>query len=82
MLLKELLSKHDIALPRLWVDAIVVFTNEEAVLDIVNPTVTVLKVEDLCRYIQNKHSSVILTKKQINDLRAIIKNVTSKVDVL
>ena len=75
MLLKELLSKHGTALPRLWVDAIVVFTNEEAVLDIINPTVKVLKVEDLCRYIRDKHSNVRLTKKQINDLRAIIEDV-------
>lgn len=55
----------------LYINGIVVFTNEEAKLKIINPTVAVVRTQELCNFIQHYRS----TPKTINleELEALLK---------
>jgi hypothetical protein len=59
---------HDI-----WVEGLIVFTNKHAYLSINNPTVTVLRIQQLPDYIKNQKSNR-LTKEQIQQITKQIQN--------
>lgn len=59
-------------LSNLWVNGIVVFTNPDINLKIMNPTVPVLKVEELAEYIANKKDNIVLSPKEIRELADVI----------
>ena len=56
----------------LFVNGIVVFSNEEARLKIINPTVAILKPQELCDFIQYYHSKTFKELK-LEDLEATLK---------
>ena len=56
----------------IYVNCIVVFTNQEAVLRIDNPTVFVLRPNELCEFIKKHDSNVILGKNELEKLEAAI----------
>jgi hypothetical protein len=55
----------------LYINGIVVFTNEAARLKIVNPTVAVLRPQEICGFIQNYHST--LRDSRPEELEAALK---------
>jgi hypothetical protein len=57
----------------LYVNCAVVFTNKDAVLRIDNPTVAILRPENLCQFIKTNHSEVILRDEELLELEAIIQ---------
>ncbi|MCL2172388.1 MAG: NERD domain-containing protein [Nitrososphaerota archaeon] len=57
----------------IWVIGIIVFTNNHADLYINNPTVTVLKLQQLLPYIKNQESNQ-LTKQQVQNIVKQVKN--------
>jgi hypothetical protein len=58
---------------RVWAEGILVFTNAHSNLNISNPTVTVLKLQQLPKHIKNQESP-ILTKEQIQKILKQIQN--------
>jgi len=56
-----------------YVNCVVVFTNKEAMLRIYNPTVFVLKPNELCEFIKRHHLDVILGKNQLEKLEEAIR---------
>jgi len=55
-----------------YVNCIIVFTNQEAILRIINPTVFVLKHSDLCEFIKTHHSDKTLSSKELKKLEETI----------
>jgi hypothetical protein len=55
-------QRHDI-----WIEGLIVFTNKHANLSISNPTVTVLRIQQLPDYIKNQKNNR-LTKEQIQQI--------------
>ena len=51
---------------KLWVEGIVVFTNSTVDLKLNNPTVSVLKVEELYDYVKNKKSWINFSPKELD----------------
>lgn len=61
---------------RLWVDGIVVFTNPNTNLELNNPTVLVLKIEELYNYIKNKRSKIKFSSKELELIgKAILRQI-------
>lgn len=57
----------------LYVNCLVVFTNRDAILHIDNPTVDVLRPDELCATIKRHSSGVILTSSELQKLEALIR---------
>ncbi len=57
-------------IPHLWINGIVVFTNKNANLDIKNPTVEILKIDELYDFIKNKKDIAFSTEflRRIKDV--------------
>ena len=61
---------------RLWIEGIVVFSDENVILDRNNPTVPVFKVNQLCNYIKNKESNVKFSTLELEKVaRILLENV-------
>lgn len=58
-------------IPHLWINGIVVFTNKNANLDIKNPTVEILKIDELYDFIKNKRD-VKFSIKEIENIKNLI----------
>jgi len=50
---------------RLWVEGIVVFSNDNVSLHCDNPTVPILRADQLCNYIKNKKSKIKFSPKEL-----------------
>ncbi len=59
---------------RIWVEGIVVFTNEDVILHCNNSTVPILKVSQLCNYILNKESRVKFSSHELEKVTKILLN--------
>jgi hypothetical protein len=57
----------------LYVNCVIVFTNKDVMLRIDNPTVTVLKPTELCKFIKNHCPEVILKDQELGELEAAIR---------
>jgi len=57
----------------LYVNCAIVFANKDAVISIKNPTVEVLKPNELCEFIKTHNSWSILTNKELEELEATIR---------
>ena len=57
----------------LYVNCAVVFTNRSAVLRIDNPTVAVLRPENLCQFIRTHHPKVSFSDEELGELERIIE---------
>ena len=57
---------------KLWVEGIVVFTNSTVDLKLNNPTVSVLKVEELYDYVNNKKSRINFSPKELEMIGNLI----------
>lgn len=57
---------------RLWVEGIVVFTHDNVILRWDNPTVPVLKVNQLCKYIRNKESRIKFSSQELEKVAKIL----------
>ena len=55
-----------------YIQGIIVFTNENVILDCDNTTVTILKVDQLCNYIQNKKSKIKLSSQELRKIENIL----------
>lgn len=61
---------------RLWVEALVVFTNDNLELTLNNPTVPILKVEKVSEYIQNKKASQVFLQQVLESIGTeILENI-------
>ena len=49
----------------IWIESIIVFTNQNVELELNKPTVPVLRVEELFNFIKNKKPSKIFSKKEL-----------------
>ncbi len=56
----------------IWVEGIVVFTNPNAELELNNPTVPVLKVEELYNFIKYKKSRIKFSPKELESIGKLI----------
>jgi hypothetical protein len=56
-----------------YVNCVVVFSNKEAMLRVDNPTVIVLKPDELCGFIKRHNSDVILGEKELEKIEAVIR---------
>jgi hypothetical protein len=66
MRIKRLIeSLETLDVQRIWVEGIVVFANQHADLDISNPTVPILKVEELPDFIVTRKSNIQFTTHEI-----------------
>lgn len=59
---------------KIWVEGIVVFTNPNVNLKLNEPTVTVLKVEELYDYLKNKESKIKFSSKGGSPLSSVIEH--------
>tara|TARA_Y100000310_G_scaffold317318_1_gene370080 strand:+ start:436 stop:1140 length:705 start_codon:yes stop_codon:yes gene_type:complete len=57
---------------RLWVEGIVVFSHDNVILRCNNPTVPVLKVDQLCSYIRNKESKVKFSSHELEKVARVL----------
>jgi len=57
----------------IYVNCIVVFTNQEAILQISNPTVFVLRPNELCEFIKRYISNTLLSDKELEKLKELIR---------
>jgi len=57
---------------KIWVEGIVVFTNPNVNLKLNEPTVTVLKVEELYDYLKNKESKIKFSSKELESIGNLI----------
>ncbi len=53
---------------RMWVDGLVVFTNPRVRLKLHEPSVTVLRAEDLCDYVINIEKMIELSKRDLESI--------------
>jgi hypothetical protein len=59
----------------IWVEAIVVFTNKNASLQLNNPTVPILRLKQLTNYIITRRSIRLITQQEIEQIgKGIVKN--------
>jgi len=58
--------------PHIWVHGIVVFTDKNAVLKLKNPTVPVVRLDDLCNFIKEQKSEFQLSEKEIGNMCDVI----------
>lgn len=58
---------------KIWIEGLLVFTNTHANLSVNNPTVTILKLQQLSNYIKNQKNNH-LTKEQIQKIIKQIQN--------
>ena len=56
-----------------WVEGIVVFTNPNAELELNNPTVPILKIEELYDFIKNKKSRIKFSSKELESIAKLIR---------
>ncbi|MGA2385680.1 MAG: nuclease-related domain-containing protein [Candidatus Bathyarchaeia archaeon] len=62
-------------LPRIWVEGILVFTNNHATLHLSNPTVPILKLSQLPNYITTQQSQDGYTQQQLEEVaKEILKH--------
>jgi hypothetical protein len=59
---------------RLYINALVVFANKKAVLNIKNPSVAVLRPDELCDYIESFHTTRTLGTKEQKQLAKLIQS--------
>jgi len=57
---------------RFWINGILVFTHDNVVLNLNNPTVPVLKANELSYYIKNKKSKIILSPIELKKIGQIL----------
>jgi len=62
----------------IWVEGIVVFTNPNAKLELNNPTVPVLKVEEVYNFIKNKKSGIKFSSKELESMGKLILSVQNE----
>jgi len=75
--LKDFMLRHQDeifggAAPHLWVHAVLVFTNPDAELELSNPTVDVVELDELCDYIASAKSEASLTSSQVEVVGRVI----------
>lgn len=58
--------------PHIWVYSILIFTNERADLHIENPTVDILKIDELSDFIQEQESDVVFSEGEIKRMGELI----------
>lgn len=75
--LRKFIRKYYPQLSNLWVNSIVVFTNEEVELTLNKPTVEVLFPHELCKCIKNFKPKNRLTTKQVQELSSLLKKYSS-----
>ena len=56
----------------IWVEGIVVFTNPNAELELNNPSVPILKVEELYNFIKNKKLRIKFSQKELKSIGKLI----------
>jgi hypothetical protein len=61
-------SSSVLKLPGVWVEGILVFTNNHSTLHLNNPTVPVLKLPQLVNYITSQRSSSVITPQQLETI--------------
>jgi len=57
---------------KIWVEGIVVFTNDNVILHCDNPTVPIFKVNQLCNYIRNKESKIKFSSQELEKVAKIL----------
>jgi len=61
--------------PHIWVHGVLVFTNPDAELELRNPTVDVVELDDLREHIKSAASGLVLTSGQVEAVgRALLKH--------
>lgn len=61
-------------LSRVWINCIVVFTNETTTIELKEPTVTVLKIGELVDHIKNNKSKIAISQNDFFELKNIFQD--------
>ena len=69
---RQLIESSKILKNNVWVEGIVVFTNQDVELQLANPATPVLKINELCDYIKNKKSNVRFSPRELNSIGKVI----------
>ena len=76
-MLKDFLLEHKDEIfkretPHLWVEGILVFTNPNASLDLKNPTIHILEMEDLPEFIESSESETEYSPKEVDAMGRVL----------
>ena len=61
--------------PHIWVNSIIIFTNPKVELELNNPTVEIVDLEDIVSYIQNTKSEYSLQTDEVERLGRLLMNI-------
>jgi len=77
--LKDFILKHKKEIfeerkrtPHIWVESILIFTNERVNLNVNNPTVQILDIEEICDFILSQNFNYSLSEKEIEKISDLI----------
>ncbi|MEA3255140.1 MAG: nuclease-related domain-containing protein [Candidatus Altiarchaeota archaeon] len=63
--------------PHLWVHAVLVFTNDRADIHIKNPTVDILRIDELSDFIRGQESETVFTEEEVKHMGELILRYSS-----
>ena len=72
--LKQLIESKNIFKKsfKFWIDGIIVFTSDNLKLNLNHPTVTILRIGELCSYIKNKKAHLTFSPKELESISKLI----------
>jgi hypothetical protein len=73
MILKRFLERYYPKLSYIWINCIVVFTNETATIELHDPTVTVSRTDQLIAFIKNNDTTIDISPDDFSNLGALLK---------
>lgn len=66
---------------KIWIDGVIVFTNDNVKLNLNNPTVPILKINELYNYVKNKKSNIRFSSQELESIGKVILNKEKKVPI-
>lgn len=75
IVLRKFFERYFPELSKVWINGVVVFVNEGSSVEAINPTVPVLKPEQLVEFIKNNKSNIKIPKKDISKLKILFKKI-------
>jgi len=73
--LRDFFKENFPKLSHIWIDCIVVFTNETTTIELRNPTVTVLETWKLVNHIKNNKSEIAISQDDFSKLVTIFQDI-------
>jgi len=78
IVLRNFLKDNYPKLSHVWINCIVVFTNENSILEINEPTVAILKTEEIVDYIMSNKTNTDFSVKDSSEIKRIFQEIKQK----